>query len=305
MRTFLDGSGSDSTAAVQAYLAAHRELHLADLYIVKTAPNYDGYYMGRTFLLTDYSSPLLWSYKGTFVTGNISRNEVESKIGLEADKLEVIWSPQDSDILADDGGTPATTLLTVLQGFGCGIFDNGTLEVWRCLMPTIGDCDTLGACLMFSGRIGDIEPDRLKAKLTVNSRLELLNQQVPTNLIEPTNILAQYMTGQMPAGAPIGFTVVAGTVLTKVYADGTPTMPDGTYDGGYIVFTAEKLGGTYRRVRAQTVESGHHAFYLYEPLPFLPQVGDNLEAYIPIAADSGKTGFPYVPSPVSSAVVIA
>lgn len=318
MRTFFDGNGNDSTSAVLAHLAAHRQLTLADLYIINTAPSYAGQYLGQQFLVTDYPSALNWNFKGIFSGGKvqkgaavISRNEVESKIGLEADTLEVTWSPKDSDILADDG--LGATLLTALQGFGAGVFDNGILEVWRCVMPTPGDCNTLGACLMFGGRIGDLEPDRLAVKITVQSRLEVLNVQVPTNVIEPTNILAQYSTGMIPVGAPSSFAVVAGTTAAKVFADASPIMPQGTYDSGYIVFTGGKLAGTYRAVRAQTVESGHHAFYLLEPLPFVPTVGDLLGAFAPvprdfagaIAAGQAVVAFPFVPSPVNSAVVIA
>src|SRR5712671_5299634 len=104
MRAFLNGSGGDSTAAVQAHLAAHRELHFADLYVISTAPNYKGQYLERMFLLTDYPAPLRWGPRGTFVPAAIERGEVESKIGLEAATLGVTWSPKDSDILAEDGG---------------------------------------------------------------------------------------------------------------------------------------------------------------------------------------------------------
>lgn len=313
VRTFFDGNGNDSTSAVLAHLAAHRALTIADLYIINTAPSYAGQYMGRQFLLTSYPSPLNWNFKGVFSPAAIDRNEVESKIGLEADKLEVTWSPKLTDILADDGsGPPPVTLLTALQGFGAGVFDNGILEVWRCVMPTPGDCNTLGACLLFGGRIGDLEPDRLSVKITVQSRLECLNIQVPTNTIEPTNILAQYSTGYIPAGAPTSFAVVAGTTVNKVFADASPTMIDGTYDSGYIVFTGGKLAGTYRAVRAQTVESGHHAFYLLEPLPFVPAVSDALGAFAPfprsiddaLALALGVAGFRNVPSPTNSPVVI-
>lgn len=311
MRQFFDGNGADSTAAVQSYLATHRQLHIADLYLISTAPSYAGHHLDKTFKLTNYSAPLKWDYKGTFDKAVISRGEVESKIGLEADTLEITWSPKDTDILS-------AGLLTALQGFGSGVFDNGNLEVWRCLMPTVGDCNTLGACMMFGGRIGNIEPNRQSVKITVVSRVETLNIQVPTNLIEPTNILAQYLTGQLPVGGPAGLSVVSGSTKDKVYADdtGSPAvlMAAGTYDSGYVLFGgSSKLAGTFRSVRLQTQESGHHAFYLYESLPFAPDAGDTITAYIPIPRDyagaiatgNGYAGFPYVPSPINSTVVIA
>jgi hypothetical protein len=319
MRSFISGAGTDSTAAVQAHLAAHRELHLADLYVINTAPCYAGKHMGRTFLLTDFPSPLLWAHRGTFKTGVILRGEVASKIGLEADSLQVTWSPQDSDVLATDGS--GNTLLSAIEGFGSGVFDNGTVEVWRCVMPTMGDAATLGACLLFSGRIGNIEPDRLKAVITVLSRTEVLNQMIPTNLIEPTNIVAQYTTGQVLAGGPSGFTLASGSTRKILYANPTSApggyVPkSGSWDDGYVVMSAPgKLGGSFRGVRSQIYDAGitHHVFYLAEDLPFDPLVGDTFQAFIFVPPDhagaaaqgSDYLGFEFVPSPLNSSVVIA
>ncbi len=125
------------------------------------------------------------------------------------------------DALAFDGS--GNIVLTALQGFGFGVFDNATVELWRCLMPTLGDCNTLGACMMFAGRIGNLEPDRLKVKITVNSRLELLNVQVPTNIIEPTNVLAQYSV--RPAcrrTGPTSFTVTSGSSTSNCLCQRQP-----------------------------------------------------------------------------------
>ncbi len=320
MRKFIAGDGSDSTAAVRAHLAAHRQLHVADLFVITTAPNYRSFYLDRTFLLTDRGEPLQWNYRGLFKPAVIERTEVESKIGLAADKLEVTWSPQDADVLATDGS--GNTLLTVLQGFGSGVFDNGAVEVWRCVMPAIGDAQTLGACLLFSGRIGDISPDRLKAAMTIMSRLEVLNEMVPTNQIEPTNIIAQYTTGQVLNGGPPSFTLVAGSTAQILFAD--PSTPPGigyhpsndSWTDGYVVMSSPgKLAGAYRGVRAQTYTGvlGHHVFYLSEPLPFAPQVGDTFQAFIFVPPDragavtqaSDYAGFPYVPSPINSSVIMA
>ena len=270
-------------------------------------------------MLTDYPSSLVWNVRGTFAPGEISRGTVESKIGLEADTLQVTWSPKDSDILADDGS--GHTLLSAIAGFGAGVFDNGTLEVWRCLMPTLGDAQALGACLLFSGRIGNIDPDRLKAVITVVSRLEVLNEMVPTNLIEPTNIIAQYTTGQILNGGPSRFLLTSGSTRKILYADPTdapgPYVPaNDSWTDGYVVMAGPgKLGGSYRGVRSQIYDPGisHHVFYLSEDLPFDPLAGDTFQAFIPVppsqagAATQGSdyVGFPYVPSPTNSSVVIA
>jgi hypothetical protein len=320
MRNFYNGVGEDSTATVLAWLAAHRQLEMADLYIINTAPNYYGQPMGKTFLLTDYPSPLQWSWKGSFVPAVISRGEVESKIGLESQSLDITWSPRDADILASISDTLGDRRLTALQGFGAGCFDNAIVEVWRCVMPTAGDCDTLGACLLFAGRIGDITPDRLKVAMSVVSRLDALNAQLPTNLIEPTNIYTQYSTGRLLPTTPQYFEVQEGSTRNTLQAIATMwsgvDVPDGAYDDGYIVLQTGAQAGTYRSIRKQvTVSSGVFVFYLYEDLPLLAtpgayaQAADRFQAFIPpsldqVSSKDAYAGFPYVPSPVNSTVIV-
>lgn len=314
MRSFINGSGVDVTAAVNAYLATHRApLLFADLYQINTAPQYAGQYLGRTFMLTDYPSPLNYGYVGVFNTANIKREGVKSKIGLEVITVSTTWAPRSTDILATDGS--GNTILTALQGFRYGLFQNATVNIYRCLMPTVGDCNTFGACLLFSGRIGQSAPDRMKVVFAVNSRTELLNVQIPTNTIEPTNILAQYSVGTLPPNGPTSFTVESGSTQNIIYAIGSNTgyVPtNGTYNSGYLVFTSGKLAGHYAKVFQQTIDVGEHAFYLQDPLPFAPTVGDTLGAFIYIPPDqdtavaqgSPYEGWPFVPVPVNSTVVI-
>ena len=267
--------------------------------------------LGTQFLLTDYPSSLVWDYKGKFLTAVISLGEVESKIGLEADTLDITWSPKDSDVLGDGE-------VSALAAFGFGLFDNGTVEVWRCVMPRhrdligspgvparLGDCNTFGAALMFSGRIGDVTPDRAKVVMTVISRMDTLNVEVPTNIIEPTNVFAYCGVGQIPTGGAPSFSVVAGSTTLIIYGD--PATDEDLYDGGYLVFgDNSKLSGVHARILLQTVVEGHNAFYLSEALPFAPATGDIFAAYVGLPLDaSGKYGgFRWVPSPDNSAVII-
>lgn len=268
-------------------------------------------YLGAVFNITDYPSSLVYNPKGQFFTGNISRGEVESKIGFEADTLDITWSPKATDLL---GGR-----FPVLQAFTLGLFDNAICEVWRCVMPNagdlvgspeaparLGDCNTLGAALMFQGRIGDVKPDRLSVTFTLISRMETLNIEVPTNLIEPTNILAAYSVGVEPAGGAPLFTVTPGSTTQVVYA--SPQTPTDIYDQGYIIFQlGSDLAGIYARILEQKQVGGVNAFYLTEPLPEAPSVGDLFKAYGPMPINTTGAayfGFRWVPSPDNSAVII-
>lgn len=226
-RTFTNGSGADVTSTTLAQItAAGRSYEVCDLIVIHTNPTLSGGYLDQTFLLTSYGANVRWNYRGTFVPAQFSRGEVESKIGLESDTLEIDWGPKDTDVLATNVTTSNVTAfgttLTVMQGFNYGLFDNGIVEVWRCPFPN--QANTYGASLLFSGRIGDIQPSRLGVKMTLQSRLELLNIQVPTNIVEPTNILVQYVTGQTP---------IAAVNPTSVYIPGEATPWDTTINPSF------------------------------------------------------------------------
>jgi hypothetical protein len=150
------------------------------------------------------------------------------------------------------------------------------------------------------------------------SRLEVLNEQVPTNLVEPTNILAFYTTGQVLKNGPSAFAVLDGSNAKVLYAD--PVTAPGPYvpgndlwTDGYVLMTAPGLlGGSYRSIRQQ-IYGAHHVFYLYEPLPFAPATDDTFSAFILVPPDQAGAlaqgsefdAFPYVPNKIDSGVVIA
>jgi hypothetical protein len=307
MRKYVAGNGSDSSAAARAYKLANRaSLRLPQLYVIRTAPQFTGYAMGKTFLLTDWPSPLVWSgltgSASTFKPANISRGQIESRIGLEAQTVDVTWTPKVSDVLAVDGSN--NTLLTALEGFSAGIFDNADVEIWEAVMLPGGDCETLGATCLFGGRIGAQDPDALKCKFTVTSRCEAFTTQIPTVTVEAAGITAQYLPGVVPDGAPSSLTVASGSTAALVLATaGGSTPAAGVYDGGYIEFTAGQLGGFTADILSAGPESGSPstwAFVLERPLPFAPAAGDTLTGYLYAPAEPA---FPYLPSPINTAMM--
>jgi hypothetical protein len=263
MRTFLDGNGNDSTTAVKAYLAQHRQLLVADLIEIKTLV--EGAPWSKDLLLTPAAEPLTWSRKGTFVPARIKRGEIESKIGLEATSLDLEWYLRESEIFAGS--------LTMLQSFERGLWDGGTVRLYRSIMPTPGDCNTLGACELFAGRIANVSMTRMGVSLTINSPLELLDQQIPSNLIQPGNPTAEYGQGEPPAGMPSvpTFTVEAGSTAAVIIAGCTgPTAGQlfaaDAFDFGYLNFAGGTAKGQLGTVRRSDQYAGHNRFYLYEPL---------------------------------------
>jgi hypothetical protein len=288
MRTFLDGSGSDSTAAVIAHLAQRRQIFCADLVQIKTY--FQGEQWSQNRLLAIYDRPLKWSHVGTFVPAKIKRGEIESKVGLETVTLELTWPIDDTELLLGfsptDGSVP-----TLLQSFESGIWDNGRVYVYRTYMPTDGDADTFGACTLFAGRIAEASPERTGVSLKVNSLTELFDAQLPPNLIEPTNVQSEFSIGQPPAGLSSvpSFTVVAGSTPSTIVANCTgpnagQIFADEVFDFGYLFFdTGGDCGLMFRTVRRSTNGFGHNKFLLYEPLPWTPKAGDTFLGYVPFA----------------------
>jgi hypothetical protein len=172
MKTVINGSGQDSTAAVAAYLNAGNEFRLANLYMIGELD-----WVG-TLLMCDYEAPLLWRPYGTFISTNIQRGTVSSKVGFEVTSLSILWRPH----------IEYMTYNAVMDG----AFDNWPVRVWTAFMPTPGDVETYGCAELFGGRIGPTRVVRGEIEFTVNSFLDIINQSLPNQMIELTNPLIAF-----------------------------------------------------------------------------------------------------------------
>ena len=290
MRSFISGSGTDVTSQVIAYLAAHRQLLCADLLQLQTAVQGESW--SQNLLFTMYDRPLTWAQKGTFIPGRFSRGEIPSQIGLDTVSMNLDWYLRDLDVFVT---APGGVTITQLQAFERGLWDNGLVSVYRTVMPAVGDADTYGAVQLFGGRIAEVTKlTRTGVTLKINSLLELLDQYIPTNLIEATNIQCQYGTG-MPPGSlsalPV-FTVASGSTTGTLLAtcaspNSGQVFASDTFDFGYLQFNSgSSLGKIFRSVWMSKAASGQNVFYLYDALPWLPAVGEQFTAYVPAARAS-------------------
>jgi hypothetical protein len=312
MRKFTAGDGSDSTAAVIAFLqgSTGKKLRLADLYLIGEIED------PMAVWLTSWPSPLEYSLYGTFRPTTITRGKVASKIGLEVATMNVTWSPK----LTAFGTTVAT--MNPYQLAQTGFYDNWRVRIWRCLMPTPGDANTWGSTPWFGGRIADADVGRGQIKFTINSFLDAINQPVPPNVIELSNAMASYV-GASPAFAAgessvAKFSVVAPSSTNQILADCTsPTggtiYASNIFQNGYIMFLpGSTLAGYWSpvalngRYRIGPTGPFHNGFTVFAPFPFAPSPGDTFYAstmWPPDLASSAAgqyKGFPYVPSPLSA-----
>lgn len=303
MKKVTGGDGSDTTAAVIAWLAQGRELTLANLYLIGEPGD------PQALFLTDWEAPLAWPVWGTFQPAVIKRGSVTSKIGFDAAQLDVTWSPKAYPF------TLSTATAHPYQRAQMGLYDNQTVRIWTCYMPTPGDANTYGCSELFGGRIAQSTVERGPIQWKVNSFLDVVNQQVPTNVIELLNTAAAY-TGATPPdglGSIPYFNVVTGDSVTEINGDQTAPNPHGILhtnkaQHGFLVFNSgpgATLGGVWSAIQqnAQVTIAGTHynQFLLYAPLPWPPTPGVDtfyVSGAAPINQQDGSYfGFPYVPAP--------
>jgi len=301
MRTVIGGNGSNTTAAVKAMLLQGNEFHLPNLLLIGEPED------PMSLWLCDWPSPLTWPvytdlktvtpvagyvFPHAFDPAVIKRGKVTSKFGLSVDPLDITWNPR-----AQNFGTSVATA-SPLQLAQAGFYDNMTVRVWTAYLPTPqsgsfvfpGDCNTFGCSELYGGYIADTQVDRNEIKFTVNSFLDVVNQNVPLNCVEMTNPVAAF-SGATP---PPGFsTVPTGTVAALSGGAGlnfatsvvfTPTYVGGRFDdnvlsGGFIVMNrgtanAGFFSSIYTNGHVTISGTTYNYVVLYQPFPFTPQIGD-------------------------------
>jgi hypothetical protein len=303
MRKVIGGDGSDTTTATAAWLAGGNQFLMANLYLIGEVGD------PLALWLTDWEAPLLWSAWGTFQPAVIKRGSVASKIGLAVDSLDITWSPKAASL------TSSVKTANPYQLGQMGIYDNWKVRIWTVYMPTAGDANTFGASELFGGRVADTTIERGDIQFKVNSFLDVVNQNVPTNVIELLNTAASYAGATPPPGfnhIP-QFNVVTGNSTTTIEGDCTNLGPHqvfstNAFQHGYMVFNNgpfATLAGVWSAIQQNvSVTIGginYNQFLLYAPLPWAPTPGSDtfyVSGASPInQADGTYFGFPYVPNP--------
>jgi len=320
MKTCIAGNGADSTSAVLVWLAAGNDFTIATLFLLGEQDD------PLALWLTDWESPLVWPVWGTFLPAVITRGSVTSKVGLDSESLEIKWTPATSTYTASVATANPYQLASI------GHYDNLKVRVWTVYMPTPGDANTLGCSELFGGRVADTTIERGVITFSVNSLLDVVNQQVPNNIIELLNTAAAYAGATPPhdtSGNIPRFNVMTGnsnnTVMGDCVTSGYTHHVFGNNDfrGGFLVFDTtptSTLGGVWSAISQNTglyigadgnptsIPHGttkYNQFVLYTPLPWPPTPGADtfyVSAASPInQADGDYFGFPYVPDPTAAA----
>lgn len=242
---------------------------------------------GNTWL---YSSPV------------INRSGMKWSRGLTVEAMEMR--------LADDGVDDPPTMIgnvPLIQAFAQRAFDGATVQLDR-VFSNPGTPSWQGPITMFLGRVGEIKSvGRSQVEFSVNCMLDILNQNMPRNLFQPSCRWTLFDAGCTLSAAAFA---VAGTISagsTAGVIKSTLAAATGDYNLGRIVFTSGVNVGVTRSIKTYT--NGSPSIVIPAvPLPVAPGVGDAFTIYPGCDKTQSRCttrfsnianygGEPYIPSP--------
>lgn len=217
------------------------------------------------------------------------------------------------------GGPPTVSGYPFLAAGRQGLLDAAVVSYLRLYLPIPTpanyfqwpDLTVFGAVPWYSGVVTDIQVGRQTATLTVASVHELLNVQMPRNLVQTgcSHMLYDAGCGLSKAAFTNTWTVTGALAPGVLAWSSSSTGIDHYYDLGVVRFTGNvtaALAGVARTVRTGLNASGQ--FTVLMPLAVPPAVGDTFTA-VPgcdklqatcVAKFANLThfrGMPYVPVP--------
>lgn len=222
------------------------------------------------------------------------------KVGTGADSLVVDVLPGSATVLGDQ----------FLDACRRGLFDGAEVMLERAIMPTYGDT-RVGVVRFFLGRVAEVGFSASLATFSINSHMELLNQQLPRNIAQPmcmNNLGDATCTVNLESFKTTG--TVSGTPsISSFQASLVGSFASGTFDKGKVLFTSGALNGVSVTVKQCTFGSPA-TIALLGFLPSAPSAGDTFKIYY--GCDKSFTssngcpkftntahfrGFPFVPQP--------
>jgi uncharacterized phage protein (TIGR02218 family) len=266
------------------------QLLMADAYIFTLRS-------GSTLCYTDID--VTFTYNGNTFLANavrISGLKYKAAIGLEVDSQQITAAALSTDLV---GGGPS-----FLQALREGVFDGALVERDRVFFSDQLGGTVIGSVILFQGRLGSIDQiGRTTAKLTVNSDLCLLDNDMPRNIFQPTCLHTLYDSGCGLVKADFGTNGTAGAGATDSVIPWSGASTN--FVQGSITFTSGVNNGVTATVAS--VAAGTSLTLAY-PLEEAPSEGDAFTVYFgcdhtPVTCRVkfndfvNFRGFPYVPPP--------
>jgi uncharacterized phage protein (TIGR02218 family) len=294
-------------------LASHQLLY-ADLYtitLISVDPGaslggYGGYGYGppapAQLFYTDADQDLVYA-GNTYLCMHpaVARTGIKCSLDLSVDTVEVSIFGSATDLVL---GVPFPQFAVN------GGFDGATVSIDRCFMTSYGDTSA-GIVNLFFGNVSEVKPSRSAVVLTVSSQLELLNLDMPRNLLSPGCIHSLFDTGCTLTEAYYAEYdwVTSASAITVNCA--SLNLPSGYFTQGTMIFNSGVNTGAAATVKQHTLANGVNTFTLMAPLNSVPAVGDNFTVF-PGCDKTMATcqsrfnnlnnfrGWPFVPTPTVS-----
>ena len=270
-----------ASPALVALLASHQLLY-ADLYtitLISVDPGtslggYGGYGYGPPepgqLFYTDADQDLVYAGNTYLCTHPaVARTGIKCSLDLSVDTVEVSIFGSAADLVL---GVPFPQFAVN------GGFDGATVSIDRCFMPSYGDTSA-GVVNLFFGNVSEVKPSRSAVVLTVSSQLELLNLDMPRNLLSPGCIHSLFDNGCALAQAYYAEYdwVTAGTAIS-VNSTGLG-MLSGYFTTGTMIFTSGANTGAATTIKQHTLANGVNTFTLMAPLNSVPMASDNFTVF--------------------------
>ncbi|HEX3747587.1 MAG TPA: DUF2163 domain-containing protein [Bryobacteraceae bacterium] len=256
-------------------LLATRQFYSADLYqfdifngsVAETNLYYCGGDKDIIWNGITWSSGHTGSNSGPFFDRKDNKAKCHWKIGVEVDSLVFDCIPGGATI----GGEPFLSFCRQ------GGFDGAELTLYRAFMPTYGNT-AAGTVIMFVGRVAEIDASRSLATFTVNSHLELLNQNMPRNLYQSacSNTLYDANCTLNQTSFGVSGTVASGSTASVINAN--LSQPAGYFSLGQLTFTSGANQGFSGSVQSYTPGAPGMASVI-SPFPSAPAPGDTFTIY--------------------------
>jgi uncharacterized phage protein (TIGR02218 family) len=277
-------------------LLATRQFVVADLYTFTLIDGTVLYYTagdanittgGHTYLAGGQTGPYFERMGG-------NKPRIKWQRGLAVDTMVF-------DVLPKDATIEGITFLNAIQQ---GYFDGATVTLSRAYMATYGT--VVGTVTLFVGRVADITCGRVFATFTINSHLELLNQNMPRNVYQTGCVNTLYDAACTLSQSSFNATgsVASGSTVSLINTTSLSAATD-YYALGKIQFTSGANNGLWRGVKAYT-HGGTSTISLIVPLPNTPAISDTFTIYA--GCDKKQStclskfgnllnfrGFPYIP----------
>lgn len=253
-----------------------------------------------------------YTSKGPFFESIASRSRGHWKAGLDLDEWTVTIMPA----VADSIFTAATIYSQPwLSAVRAGALDGATVDVHRAywsawpvpwaspLVPSYVLVD------VFAGRVANIDLDRTRATITINSHIEMLSRPMPRNVYSSSCRHTLFDTGCSLSRASFSAAGTVGTVTNNGSFQTNLAQALDYFSLGYLTWLTGANVGFSKTIRSYAgggVSAG--AIVLIAPMPFTVVSGDTFTAYA--GCDKSMTtcdtkfgnklnygGTPYIPVP--------